>query len=113
MSNYPDDADTSRMDGGGTPTQRSEDFAKEREVRREQDETRLKAHEAARHAGAALRCLGLSDRSLEIIAEGLCEELIRDDYYAPAVEALPGSYASIAAALVAAGRTTQSHGEAA
>lgn len=107
MSNYPDDVDFSRMDGGGTPTQRSADFAKEREARREQDEIRLKAHEAARHAGAALRCLGLSDRSLEIIAEGLCEELIRDDYYAPALEALHGSYASIVAALVAAGRTTQ------
>ena len=113
MSNYPDNVDFSRMGWDQrTPCQRGEDIANERETIREQDEIRCKAHDAARKAGEALKGLGLSERSLEIIAESLCEELISDDYFAPALEALHGSYASIGAALVNAA-SPQAKGEAA
>ena len=99
MSNYPDNVDFSRM-SWETPCSRAQGIADERETTREQDDIRCKAHDAARRAGDALKGLGLSERSLEIIAESLCEELIQDDYYAPALEALHGSYKSIGAALV-------------
>lgn len=112
MSNYPDNVDFSRMGWDQrTPRQRGEDIANERETAREQDEIRCKLHDAARKAGEALKGLGLPDRSLEIIAESLCEEMLSDDYYANAIEGLYGSYEAIGNALVNAARTTK--GEAA
>lgn len=112
MSRYPDNVDFSRMSWDQrTPHQRGEDIANERETIREQDEIRAKAHDAARKAGEALKGLRLSERSLGIIAESLCEELISDDYYANAIDALYGSYEAIGDALVNAARETK--GEAA
>lgn len=106
MSNYPDNVDFSRMGWDQrAPRQRGEDIANERETIREQDEIRCKLHDAARKAGEALKGLGLSERSLEIIAEALCEELADDDHYGPAIKALHSSYESIESALIRAART--------
>ena len=106
MSNYPDNVDFSRMGWDQrAPRQRGEDIANERETIREQDEMRCQAQDAARRAGGALSVLRLSDRSLAIIAEALCEELADDDHYGPAIKALHSSYESIESALIRAART--------